>query len=778
MNKFLTIILAILQFSLAYGQKTGKNVPYKNPQLPVEQRLDDLMGRMMLEEKLGQLRCTLAWDYYERKGKDILLSESFKKDVAENHIGMLWATFRADPWTQKSFDNGLNPVMAARLSNLLQRYAIEHSRLGIPLFLAEEAPHGHMAIGTTVFPTGLGMAATWSPELIERVGNVIGREIRLQGAHISYGPVVDLCRDPRWSRMEETMGEDPVLAGEIGAAMVRGLGRGDLSRPYSTLATVKHFIGYGTTEGGHNGNPTVVGTRDLYENFLPPFKRMVDEGALSIMTSYNSWDGIPSTCNGFLLTDILRDEWKFKGFVVSDLYSINCIYHDHRVASSIQDAGMMALKAGVDVDLGAIAYGTLDEAVKNGKIDEAFVDKAVRRVLRMKFEMGLFEHPYVEPKAAANVCNEADRKLALDVARASITLLKNNKGVLPLRKDMRIAVIGPNADNCYNQLGDYTAPQEEGRVKTLLDGVCQKVGADAVEYVKGCAVRDTQNVDIDAAVDAALRADVVVVAVGGSSARDFKTSYLDTGAAKTDNPSISDMDCGEGFDRSTLDLLGRQNELLRALKRTGKPLVVVYIEGRPLDKRWASENADALLTAYYPGQEGGLAIADVLFGDYNPAGRLPVSIPRHVGQLPVYYNHKSPAPHDYMDLSARPLYSFGYGLSYTTFIYNNLTIERQGEREMKISFDVTNTGKYDGEEVAQLYLHKAVASTVQPEKQLKCFRRVMIHKGETRHFEFVLGQEELSIIDRQMNRVTEPGEYDVMIGPSSDDIALKGKFVY
>ena len=717
MNKFLTIVLAILQFSLAYGQKTGKNVPYKNPQLPVEQRLDDLMGRMTLEEKLGQLRCTLAWDYYERKGKDILLTESFKKDVTENHIGMLWATFRADPWTQKSFDNGLNPVMAARLSNLLQRYAIEHTRLGIPLFLAEEAPHGHMAIGTTVFPTGLGMAATWSPELIERVGNVIGREIRLQGAHISYGPVVDLCRDPRWSRMEETMGEDPVLSGEIGAAMVRGLGRGDLSRPYSTLATVKHFIGYGTTEGGHNGNPTVVGTRDLYENFLPPFKRMVDEGALSIMTSYNSWDGIPSTCNGFLLTDILRDEWKFKGFVVSDLYSINCIYHDHHVASSIQDAGMMALKAGVDVDLGAIAYGTLDEAVKNGKIDEAFVDKAVRRVLRMKFEMGLFEHPYVEPKAAANVCNEADRKLALDVARASITLLKNNKGVLPLRKDMRIAVIGPNADNCYNQLGDYTAPQEEG-------------------------------------------------------------SYLDTGAAKTDNPSISDMDCGEGFDRSTLDLLGRQNELLRALKRTGKPLVVVYIEGRPLDKRWASENADALLTAYYPGQEGGLAIADVLFGDYNPAGRLPVSIPRHVGQLPVYYNHKSPAPHDYMDLSARPLYSFGYGLSYTTFMYNNLTIERQREREMKISFDVTNTGKYDGEEVAQLYLHKAVASTVQPEKQLKCFRRVMIHKGETRHFEFVLGQEELSIIDRQMNRVTEPGEYDVMIGPSSDDIALKGKFVY
>ena len=363
MNKFLTIVLAILQFSLAYGQKTGKNVPYKNPQLPVEQRLDDLMGRMTLEEKLGQLRCTLAWDYYKRKGKDILLTESFKKDVAENHIGMLWATFRADPWTQKSFDNGLNPVMAARLSNLLQRYAIEHTRLGIPLFLAEEAPHGHMAIGTTVFPTGLGMAATWSPELIERVGNVIGREIRLQGAHISYGPVVDLCRDPRWSRMEETMGEDPVLSGEIGAAMVRGLGRGDLSRPYSTLATVKHFIGYGTTEGGHNGNPTVVGTRDLYENFLPPFKRMVDEGALSIMTSYNSWDGIPSTCNGFLLTDILRDEWKFKGFVVSDLYSVNCIYHDHHVASSIQEAGMMALKAGVDVDLGAIAYGTLDEAV-------------------------------------------------------------------------------------------------------------------------------------------------------------------------------------------------------------------------------------------------------------------------------------------------------------------------------------------------------------------------------------------------------------------------------
>ena len=431
----------------------------------------------------------------------------------------------------------------------------------------------------------------------------------------------------------------------------------------------------------------------------------------------------------------------------------------------------MALKAGVDADLGALAFADLGESLRAGKITEADLDRAVARVLRLKFEMGLFEHPYVDVKAARTQVRSAEHKaVALDVARASVTLLKNAQGTLPLRKDQRVAVIGPNADNVYNLLGDYTSPQEEGNVKTILTGILSKLPSAQVEYVKGCAVRDTTTSDIAAAVHAAQRADVVIVAVGGSSARDFKTSYKETGAAVTDSKTLSDMDCGEGFDRSTLDLMGHQQQLLEALAKTGKPLVVVYIEGRPLLKNWCDEHAAALLTAYYPGQEGGLAIADVLFGDYNPAGRLPVSVPRSVGQLPVYYNKKAPLPHDYVDMTAKPLYPFGYGLSYTHFSYSNLTAAATSATSYDVTVDVTNDGAYDGDEVVQLYLHDEVASTSQPLKQLKHFERVFIPKGETRRVTFHLTADDFSIVGRDMKRVVEPGEFHVMVGASSEDI--------
>ena len=794
MKKFLIIIGALCMMAgVAVAAEKQDVLPYKNPKLSVEERLKDLISRMTLEEKVGQLRCTLAWNYYEIRGArsgergkgnaklEVVPSESFKKDIAEGQIGMLWATYRADPWTQKSLSNGLNPELAAMCGNALQQYVMENTRLGIPLFLAEEAPHGHMAIGTTVFPTGFGMAATWSPELIERAGEVIAKEIRLQGGHISYGPVIDLAREPRWSRVEETFGEDPVLAGSLGAAMVSGLGGGDLSKPYSTLATLKHFIGYGTTEGGQNGGPTIAGARDLKENFLPPFQQAINAGALSVMTSYNSLDGVPSTGSRALLTDLLRNEWGFRGFVVSDLYSIDGMWHTHHIVNDANEAGIMALKAGVDADLGANAFKDLAENVRQGLVDEADIDRAVERVLRMKFEMGLFDNPYVDPKAARAVRSEENKQVALDVARAAVTLLKNETPsgavggahILPLSKDLRVLVCGPNADNRYNMLGDYTAPQEDSNVKTVLDGIRQKLPASQVDYVKGCAVRDMDNSNIPEAVKAAQKADVVVCVVGGSSARDFKTSYKATGAAEINAQSVSDMDCGEGYDRATLQPLGRQMELLSELKKTGKPLVVVYIEGRPMDKTWAAENADALLTAYYPGQEGGTAIADVLFGDYNPAGRLPVTVPRSVGQLPVYYNKKAPAAHDYMDLSAKPLYAFGYGLSYTTFEYDNVSLEETGDTQFEITFDVTNTGQRDGEEVVQLYLHDEGASVVQPLKQLKKFQRVFIPKGETRQVKFTLDAEDLSIINAEMESVVEPGDFTVMIGSSSDDIRLK-----
>ena len=573
------------------------------------------------------------------------------------------------------------------------------------------------------------------------------------------------------------MGEDPVLAGELGAAMVKGLGGGILSKPYSTIATLKHFIGYGTTEAGQNGGITIAGPRELQESFLPPFKKAINAGALSVMTSYNSLDGIPSTCSKALLTDLLRTQWGFNGFVVSDLYSIDGIHGTHRVAETKQQAGVMALQAGVDADLGALAFGRLEDAVQKGIVTEAEIDVAVKRILKMKFEMGLFEHPYVDAAQAKQLVRSDNNKaVALQVAREVITLLKNQNHVLPLSKNKKVLVCGPNADNVYNMLGDYTAPQEEGNVKTILAGIRSKLPASQVTYVKGCAVRDTTASNIAEAVAAAKEADVVVVAVGGSSARDFKTSYKETGAAVTDSKTISDMDCGEGFDRATLTPLGHQMQLLKALKATGKPLVVVYIEGRPMDKSWAAQHADALLTAYYPGQEGGTAIADVLFGDYNPAGRLPVSVPANVGQIPVYYNKKPPMPHDYVEMSARPLYAFGYGLSYTTFKYEDLNIEETGDTQFKVTFNVTNTGDMDGDEVVQLYLHDEFASTAQPMMQLKKFSRIFIPKGETKQVSFTLEAEDLEIVDQEMNHVVETGDFTVMIGPSSDNIILKATF--
>ena len=774
-SKSLLLTAMMTGVSYSFAQQLPA-VAYKNPTLPVETRVADLLSRMTLEEKVGQLLCPLGWEMYEIKGNDVLPSDKFKQLIKDRNAGMLWATYRADPWTKKTLATGLNPVLAAKAGNALQKYVMENTRLGIPLFLAEEAPHGHMAIGTTVFPTGIGMAATWSPQLINEVGKAIGKEIRLQGGHISYGPVLDLARDPRWSRVEETFGEDPVLTGEIGKAMVAGLGGGDLSRPYSTLATLKHFLAYGISESGQNGNPSFAGIRELHENFLPPFRQAINVGALSVMTSYNSMDGIPCTANHYLLTELLRDEWKFKGVVVSDLYSIEGIHQNHFVASTMKEAAVMALSAGVDIDLGGDAYMNLMDAVNRKEISKEILDAAVSRVLRLKFEMGLFENPYVDPgKAKKEVRSKEYVTLARQVAQASITLLKNEHSLLPLDRSMKVALIGPNADNRYNMLGDYTAPQEEENVKTVLDGIRAKLSSSQVEYVKGCSIRDTVTSDIEQAVAAAQRSEVVIAVVGGSSARDFKTSYKETGAAIADKKTISDMECGEGFDRATLSLLGKQQELLKALKATGKSLIVVYIEGRPLDKNWASENADALLTAYYPGQEGGNAIADVLFGEFNPAGRLPFSVPRSVGQVPVYYNKKAPQSHDYVEMSASPLYSFGYGLSYTTFEYSDLHLSALTPYSFEVSCKIRNTGKYDGEEVVQLYLRDEYASVVQPLKQLKHFARLFLKCGEEQEVKFILSEEDFALVDRNLKRVVEPGTFQVMIGAASDDIRLQTK---
>ena len=749
----------------------GSKTPiYKDAGRSSVDRADDLIRRMTVEEKLGQLLCPLGWPMYEKVSADsVTISDQYRDFIQNQHGGMLWAVFRADPWTKKTLENGLDPTLAAKAYNALQRYAMDSTRLGIPIILAEEAPHGHMAIGTTVFPTSIGLASTWDTELVEKVGETIGTELQAQGATIGYGPVIDLSREPRWSRVEETYGEDVHLTSQMASAMVRG------TSSKGVISTLKHFVAYGVPEGGHNGNPSIIGMRDLKENVLPTFKAAIDAGALSVMTSYNSLDGIPTTCNKELLTGVLHDEWGFKGFVVSDLESIDGISRDHKVAASKQEAGEMSLLAGVDVDLGANCFSQLKESVESGRVPMKALDQAVRRVLVRKFEAGLFDHPYVDEEAAAGLVRTPEHvEVAAQAAREGITLLKND-GVLPLKKGMSIALIGPNADNQYNQLGDYTAPQEESHVVTMLEGL-QAKGAN-VHYVKGCSVRDTRESQIAQAVVATFLSDVAVVVVGGSSARDFKTKYIDTGAAVVDEDSVSDMEAGEGFDRSSLELLGLQNDLLKAVKAAGKPVVVVYVEGRPLDKKWAAEKADALLTMWYPGGEGGTALADVLFGDYNPAGRLPVSVPRDAGQLPVYYNKKNPRGHDYVEMSADPLYPFGFGLSYTTFEYSGLTVSGRVPN-VEVTVNVENTGSRDGDEVVQLYVIDPLASTVRPRKQLRAFDRVFIKAGETVPVTLNLGPDAFSLVDAAGNTVIERGDFILQVGASSEDIRLTETITY
>jgi len=753
---------------------------YKNPKAPVKERISNLLSLMTLNEKIGQLCCPLGWDMYTKTKDAVTVSDLFKAQMKERPIGSYWATLRADPWTKKTLVTGLTPKQAAEAINALQKYALKETRLGIPILFAEESAHGHMAIGTTVFPTSIGQASTWNKELIEEMGKVIALECTLQGANIGYGPILDVAREPRWSRMEETFGEDPILTGILGSAFVKGLQTKSPNGKVQFYSTLKHFAGYGIPLGGHNGARTQIGIRELFSDYLPPFKMAVKAGAKTVMTSYNSIDGIPCTANNFLLKDILRKDWGFDGFVFSDLGSIEGIYGSHHVAANIKEAAAMALQAGVDVDLGGNAYGkNLEKAMQENLISQTELDCAVSNVLRLKFEAGLFDNPYVTPAEAAKIVRcEKHKTVARQVARESIVLLKNDK-TLPLDKSIKsIAVIGPNADNIYNQLGDYTAPQERSNIKTVLDGIKSIVSPyTKVNYAKGCAIRDTTESDIASAIKAAEESDAVVLVLGGSSARDFSTEYKETGAATVSDKKkqvLSDMESGEGYDRSSLDLLGDQEKLLQAVAKTGKPLVVIYIEGRPLNMNNASEKANALLTAWYPGQEGGTAIAEVLFGDYNPAGRLPVSVPRSVGQLPVYYSFGE--QNNYVEGSSAPLYSFGYGLSYTTFEYSDMVIDPIGKDSFNVSCKVKNSGNREGDEVVQLYLRDDVSSVTTPSMQLKKFNRIHLEKGETKEIEFILQKEDLSLYNQKMEFVAEPGTFTVMVGPASNNILLKGKF--
>ena len=757
--------------------KNGYLDIYENPALAVEERVSALLSQMTLEEKVGQMLTSLGWPMYERQGNTIRLTEQLVREIEEYHTGSLWGFMRADPWTQRTLTTGLTPALAAKASNMLQKYAIEHGRLGIPLFLAEECPHGHMAIGTTVFPTSIGQASTWNPELIRRMGSAIANEASAQGAHIGYGPVLDLARDPRWSRVEETYGEDAYLNGVMGTALVKGFQGEFPGDKGKVIATLKHFAAYGWTEGGHNGGSAHVGNREMEEAIYPPFREAVAAGALSVMSSYNEIDGIPCTANSDLLTGLLKERWQFKGFVVSDLYAIGGL-REHGVADTDYAAAVKAVNAGVDSDLGTNVYaGQLVDAVKKGDVQETVINKAVSRILALKFHMGLFDHPFVDERKPEQVVASTEHlELAREVARQSIILLKNENELLPLNKKMKtIAVIGPNADNVYNMLGDYTAPQSESSVVTVLDGIRQKVSNDThIIYAKGCAVRDSSKVGFQEAIEAARQSDVVVMVMGGSSARDFSSKYEETGAAKVSDSHISDMESGEGYDRSTLELLGRQRELIREMGKLNKPIVLVLIKGRPLLLEDIEAEVDAIVDAWYPGMQGGNAIADVLFGDYNPAGRLTISVPRSVGQLPVYYNTKRKGNRSkYIEEEGTPRYPFGYGLSYTSFNYSDLraeVVESEDSCLVNISVKVRNEGSRDGDEVVQLYLRDEVASFTTPFKQLRGFQRIHLKVGETKEITFRVDKKSLALYMQNEEWAVEPGRFTLMLGGSSEQI--------
>ena len=715
-KRFLFVLLAL---SLASCSK-------KDP-------IGELISQMTIEEKCGQLSCPIGFNFYGKEGDSLWLSEDFVARMDTMPLGSCWAVLRADPWSQKTVETGLHPWESARMLNMMQRHAVEQTRLGIPLLFCEETPHGHMAVGTTVFPTGIGQASTWDVALLERMGEVMGEELRLQGAHVGFGPVLDIARDPRWSRVEETLGEDPYLSGVLGTAIVHGMQK-------HVAATLKHLAAYGIPQGGHNAANAEVGRNRLVNDYLPSFERPVRNGAKSVMTAYNTIDGVPCTANEWLLQEVLRHSWGFKGVVFADLNAVNALYATHHVAADPAEAAAMALKAGVDVDLGGYNYGGfLKEALERRLITEMEIDHAVRHVLQLKEDLGLFENPYVDEALAENgVGTPEHAQIAKQVALESTILLKNN-GILPFGDQVRkVAVIGPNADNLYGQLGDYTAPQDPDRVVTMLEGIRDKGRAVVVEEPRS--------------------ADVIVLVVGGSSARDFKTSYEDTGAAIVEE-TPSTMDCGEGYDRSSLKLLWGQEELMQRVYAMGKPVVTVYIQGRPLDMNLANAQSDALLTMWYPGMEGGAALADILWGDYNPSGKLPISVPRSIGQIPVYYSQ--PQTGDYVEESAKPLFPFGYGLSYTEFQYGDLRAEyvQKHDTVVEVRGTVSNVGTCDGDEVVQLYVRDEQSSIVNAGKLLKGFQRVSLKAGESAEVVFYITGKDLSFYNTQKGWHFEPGEF-------------------
>jgi beta-glucosidase len=738
---------------------------------------------MTLEEKAAQMMC--VWQEKATKLIDAQGDFDFNKAQAAFKEG--WGIGQVG----RPSDAGSNPATPAdgqtargmaELTNAIQKFFLEHSRLGIPVIFHEECLHGHAAKDGTSFPQPIGLGATFNPALVESLYAMTAEEARLRGTHQALTPVVDVARDPRWGRVEETYGEDPFLNTQLGIAAVRGF-QGDASfkNKKHVIATLKHFAAHGQPESGQNCAPVNVSERVLRETFLQPFKDCLKQaGAISVMASYNEIDGVPSHASEWLLRDVLRKEWGFKGFVVSDYYAIWELSnrgdtHGHHVAADRKQAAELAVRAGVNIELPEPdCYLNLVKLVRAGVLKESQLDELVAPMLFWKFKMGLFDDPYVDPAEAERVVGcEANRKLALQAARETITLLKNENNLAPLNpaKLKTIAVIGPNANRSL--LGGYSGVPKHN--VTVLDGIKARVGDQVkVLHSEGCkitmggswqqddvvfsdAAEDRKQIAV--AVEVAKQADVIVLAIGGNE--------------QTSREAWSLKHMG---DRTSLDLVGRQDELVKAMLATGKPVVVFLFNGRPLSVNYVAENVPVIFECFYLGQETGHAVADVLFGDVNPGGKLPISIPRSVGHVPAYYNHKPSARRGYLGDDVSPLYPFGFGLSYASFELKNPRLKKRRisvKGATQVSVDVKNTGKRAGTETVQLYLRDLVSSVTRPVKELKGFQKVFLQPGETKTVVLDITPESLAFYDVKMKRVVEPGEFEVMVGTSSRDTDLQ-----
>ena len=776
-------VLTLIAMTTAFKKKTPD---YKNQKLSIEKRVEDLLSRMTLEEKAAQM---VAAD------KDIkgLISVSENGDFIFNNIigafpnGLGQVTRLSEvkggkSQTAQGDDEPLTSYENAVLSNQLQKYFIENTRLGIPVIIHEECLHGMVASHTTSFPHPIAMAGTFNRDLVKKVYTMIAKETRLRGGHQALTPVVDIARDARWGRVEETFGEDPYLTSQIGIAAINGFqGEKQEIDNEHIAGTLKHFAAHGQPENGTNTAPANYSERVLREVHFFPFKEIIQKaGAKSVMTTYHEIDGVPINANKWLVTDLLRDEWGFEGFVVSDYYSIREMHNRggigaHRVAASGKHAAELAVNAGVNIELpNPDCYLNIVELVKDGTIKEETIDKLVGEMLKVKFELGLFDNPYTDAAKAEQFCGtETNSILAKEAALQSITLLENRNNTVPLNisEYKNIAVIGPNA--ARKNVGGYTGIPSF--YTTVLDGIKQKVGDKVnVTYAEGCRITiggswvedkitlpdlDEEKQKIAEAVEVAKNSDVVILVVGGNE--------------QTSREAWSFTHLG---DRASLQLIGMQDELIDALHETGKPIIAFVYNGRPLAFNNLIEKADAIFECWYPGQESGNAVADILFGDYNPGAKLPISFPRSVGHIPVYYNHKPSARRGYFNADVTPLYPFGYGLSYTTFEMNNLRLEKKTiakNESVKVLVDVKNTGTRKGDEVVQLYIRDELSTVTRPVKELKDFARVTLESGETKTIELQISPEKLKFYDINMDYVVEPGEFSIMVGNSSDDKNLQ-----